>query len=697
MIKVALVGNPNSGKTSLFNALTGLNQKVGNFPGVTVEKKTSKQLLENKPFLFIDLPGTYSLNPRSLDEQVAFEILVNPHHADHPDVVVVVADATNLTRSLLFASQVIDLGIPTVLALNMMDVATRAKIKIDEKALAIALGVPVVTTNALNKIGIEQIKKLLIQGVPKPAIHFEDFNAPDDLFNQQLFKTFPEASNFQLHVLGAHLDKIVYSKPEIGAFLNSFETLKPAYTKLFAADTIKRYSIIAKIVKQVQYRPTAQTADRAFTKKLDQWLTHSVFGYVIFLLILFLMFQAIFSWSSYPMDAIEWLFTLTGEWIGNSLPDSIFKNLLVNGVIAGLSGVIVFLPQIMLLSAFVAILEDTGYLARVSFLTDKLMRKLGVSGKSIVPLMGGYACAVPSIMATRTISNWKERIITIMITPLMSCSARLPVYTLLIGICIPDGSFLGFNLKGWVMMGFYLLGFVAAIGVALLLKWIIKQPERSTFMLEMPIYRMPRWGNIGMVLMSKSRAFVQEAGKIIIAISIILWFLSNFGPSNAFEKIEQKYTQSTYSHLNDSEKESAIQSEKLANSYAGHLGKWIEPAIAPLGFDWKIGIALITSFAAREVFVGTMATIYSMETHDFDPASLQAKMERELNPVNGKPRYSLAMCLSLMVFYAFAMQCMSTLAITKKETGSWKWPALQFGYMTLLAYTASWFVYTLFA
>jgi len=695
-LKIALVGNPNSGKSSLFNALTGLHQKVGNFPGVTVDKKTGILPLGNHTTAeLIDLPGTYSLYPRSEDERVTFNVLMDAENPAHPDLVVIVADATNLRRHLLFITQIIDLGLPALLVLNKIDMAEKRGIEQNTADLARLLGVPVVATNARSSAGIDQLKTTMAEMGARVSIPFYQPNDEVKPVLEAISEISGEKPGYRSFIYLCnhdHLDKLLPAQhAKIDQFIGEYQI---NIQQLQARETVERYQQIAGLLTQIE-RKAKQPEDHR-SEKIDKILLHPVWGYGIFLGILFVMFQAIFAWASWPMDWIESLFNSLGTLVSGLLPDNLLADLLVNGVIPGLGGVVVFVPQIVLLFFFLALLEETGYMARVSFLMDQLMRKFGLNGKSIVPLIGGYACAVPSIMATRTINSWKERILTIMVLPLMSCSARLPVYTLLIGLSVPDDRVLGlFNLQGLILMAFYLLGFFAAIGVALIMKWFIRERSSSFFLLEMPAYQLPRWGNIGLTLIDRAKTFVFGAGKVILAVSMLLWALSSYGPGDRFEQLQATYETQLAGGADPLELENQLERDKLAASYAGSLGKFIEPAIAPLGFDWKIGISIITSFAAREVFVGTMATIYSLGAADFEETTLRQKMMSDVNPRTGQPVYTLATTFSLLVFYAFAMQCMSTLAITYRETRSWKWPALQFVYMTGLAYLGSLLIYTL--
>ncbi len=690
-IKVALVGNPNSGKSTLFNAFTGLNQKTGNFPGVTVDKKTGiAKLSSSVTAVFVDLPGTYSLYPKSIDERVAFDVLCNTNNEDHPDVTIVVADASNLKRNLFIVSQIIDLKIPVILALNMMDMVEKEGDVIDTVRLSEKLGVKVVGISARNKEGIEALKQALIEPLRVPQYDFIDVKeiAPDLI--DKVNAVVKVKSDFEAFQIINNFSEITYFDKETEekiATILSASTID--HNKLQSEETMERYHVINRIVKEC-FTSKSAVQTKSFTHKLDSVLTHRIWGYVIFLIILFFIFQTIFFLAAYPMEWIENLFMLLSSFAANTLPQGELSNLFVNGILAGLSGVVVFVPQIALLFAFISILEDTGYMARVSFIMDKLMRKFGLNGRSVIPLVSGVACAVPAIMSARTISNWKERMITIMVTPLMSCSARLPVYTLLISLVVPHDRILGFfNYQGIILMSMYLIGFIAALSAAWVFKLILKAREKSYFIMELPIYRTPQWRTVGLTIYDKVKVFLWEAGKVIVAISVILWFLSTHAPGDRFARIEKKYTTS---EIPEGEKESKIESEKLEASYAGILGKSIEPAIAPLGFDWKIGISLVTSFAAREVFVGTMATIYSAGNKD-NTQTIRDKMRAEVNPKTGLPQFSIAVGFSLMLFYAFAMQCMSTLAVVYRETKNWKWPVLQFLFMGMLAYISSLIVY----
>lgn len=651
--KIALIGNPNTGKTSVFNRLTGLNQHVGNFPGVTVDKKIGKLKSENGSIEIIDLPGTYSIYPHSNDEKVVFDILNNATHPDHPEALLVVIDASNLERNLLLFTQVYDLNIPVMLILNMSDVAYRAGREFNHEAFQKRFpGVPVIETNARVGLGIDKIIATI-----KNGFKITDFR--------------PVIENYTLKLA---IDPTSQSE-----------------------ETAERYKAIQALIPAiVNFKTSANKKIKV--NRLDRILVHPIWGYLIFTVMLLLLFQLIFSIASYPMDLIDAVFSKLSDWFTDILPAGIFTDLISQGIIPGLGGVVIFIPQIALLFLFLGILEETGYMARVVFIMDKLMRPFGLNGKSVVPLLSSAACAIPGIMATRTISSWKERLITIMVAPLMSCSARIPVYTLLIGLVIPQQTVLGFfNLQGLVLFSLYALGLVSALLVSLVMKWIIQSKETSVLMLELPEFKAPRWGNVFINLLEKIKVFVFDAGKVILAVSIILWAMASFGPGDRIEMAVQQIEKPNTTNADSlAIYEQQISSIKLENSYMGIIGKTIEPVIKPIGYDWKIGISLLTSFAAREVFVGSMATIYSVHDDGDTNLGLLEKMRNE-KWSDGKPVYSTATGISLMVFYVYAMQCMATLAIVKRETKSWKWPIIQVLYMGALAYLASFTVFHLFS
>lgn len=699
MMKIALVGNPNTGKTSLFNVLTGLNQRVGNFPGITVDKKSgSCTLPDGRRVQVIDLPGCYSLYPKSRDEAIVAEVLTNPDDPAHPDLIVVVADANNLKRNLLLYTQVADLKIPVMLAVNMIDTARAEKLIIDIDGLSRKLGVQVVPISARRNENIRELKQA-IANAPATALQRDTIPVRDlapalvDELTQQLSLSNPYTA-IQLAHQHEHLRYL--SQAENTTIEEAEQKSGFHSDTLQARETAERYQFIDDLLEGVVSGQPVST-EQARSKKIDNILTHKVWGFLSFFVILFFIFQAIFAWAEYPMMLIEEFFGWM-DGLGRAvLPEGPLADLLLDGVLAGLGGVLIFIPQIAILFGFIAILEDTGYMARITFLMDRAMRKVGLSGKSVVPMIGGLACAVPSIMAARNIESWKDRMITIMVTPLMSCAARLPVYTLLISLVVPDDKVWGFfNLQGLALMAMYLIGTLGAIVVAWVMKVLIRAKERSYFILELPVYRTPRWKNVLVTMYEKVSTFVFQVGKVIIALSVILWVLASYGPPSRIAAVEDKYESTAYlSTLPEEEREMHKSSELLENSYIGIMGKAIEPIIRPLGFDWKIGIALITSFAAREVFVGTMATIYSVQDDGEDATPIREKMAAARDPHTGELIYTTATAFALMIFYAFAMQCISTIAIVYRETKSWKWPLIQTTYMTVLAYAASLLVYQL--
>ncbi len=700
-ITIALVGNPNSGKSSLFNALTGLNQKVGNFAGVTVDKKTGiSTISDSLSANIIDLPGTYSLYPKSADEQVTYDVLLNQKNADRPDVIIVIADASNLKRNLLFCSQIMDLKIPVVIALTMMDIAQQKGITIDTVAVELMMGVAVVPINPRRNKGLGLLKTAIIELTQKannPQPDFIDLEAISGNWLKDIQELADQKSNYAALHIACNYTELKYlnaaQRIGIGAVLGENKFYK---SKVQADEILQRYKKIDTIMQRCVVTESPMKRMVA-SDKLDKILLHPLLGNVILLSVLFVLFQSIFWLARYPMDWIQHLFAIGGNAIGNVMQDGLLKDLLVNGILAGISGIMVFVPQIMILFGFITILEDSGYMARISFLTDRIMRSAGLNGRSVMPLISGMACAVPAIMAARTIQNRKERLITIMVTPLMSCSARLPVYTMLIALVIPNKAIGGiFNLQGLVLMGLYLLGFFMALVVARVMDFLIKTKERTFFLMELPVYRAPRWNNVGITMLEKGKIFIKDVGKVIIVLSLILWVLAYFGPPNAMKTVNTQYDQLIATHPEQkTELEHQRATAKLEHSFAGMMGKGIEPVIRPLGYDWKIGIALITSFAAREVFVGTMATLYSVGDTENGLKTLEEKMHDAKRP-DGTPVYTLATGLSLLIFYVFAMQCMSTLAIVKRETRSWKYPAIQFAYMFALAYLSALAVYIIF-
>jgi ferrous iron transport protein B len=691
---IALVGNPNSGKTSLFNMLTGLNQRVGNFAGVTVDKKIGQCMLAtNQKVNIIDLPGTYSLYPKSGDEFVAYDALFDINFDARPNVIVVLVDASNLKRNLLFCTQIIDLGLPVVVALSMADIAAKKGTIINTSMLGIQLGVPIIAVNPRKNKGIGELKKQIANtlqfGSQFRIREIIDSKALAPAMIDGVQKIFPHLTPYACLHMVSELDNVRFVTEEQKQQIVHLQSIVPFNkTKVQAAEIMQRYAQIKQAMK-VSVVEDDPLKKELRTEQIDKLLLHPLWGNLILLVVLFILFQSIFWLASFPMQWIDSLFSVGTTWLSSILPNNAFANLVINGLLAGIGGIIVFVPQIMILFGLITILEDSGYMARISFLTDRLMKSVGLNGRAVLPLISGMACAVPAIMGARTIENKKEKLITILITPLMSCSARLPVYTILISLVIPNKNYLGFiNLQGLVMMGLYLLGFLMALVVAKVLNIFITSKQKSIFLMELPIYRAPRWYNVFITMLSKAKIFVKDAGKVIIIISIALWALCNYGPAKDRQAIEDKYVSTI---ATDSNNVAQLQksTEMLEHSYAGILGKSIEPAIKPLGFDWKIGIALITSFAAREVFVGTMATLYSVGNDGDNTLPLMQKM-RDAKNKKGEKIYTLATGVSLLLFYVFAMQCMSTMAVVKRETGSWKYPIAQFFYMGAIAYLFSW-------
>jgi len=654
-LKIALVGNPNTGKTSLFNALTGLNQKVGNYPGITVEKKIGYcKLPNNQQAEIIDLPGTYSLNPSSEDEQVAVETLINRQGAYFPDVVVVVSEVSNLKQNLLLFTQVKDLQLPTILVINMADQMQRKGISINLSKLEQLLHTKVILTSTRKGEGLLALKEAI--------------------------------TNFKELSLAPCVDM---SRLEAIPFGTSESEQRRKQQK----ETIIRYQFINETLKETYV--VDQHKAQTLRAHLDRFLIHPFFGYVVFAAILLLIFQAVFTWSSYPMDWIENEFGILGEWLAAKLPAGALTNLLIDGVLPGIAGITVFIPQIAVLFTLIAILEESGYMSRVVFLMDNVMRRFGLSGKSVVPLISGAACAVPAVMIARNIESWKERLITILVTPFMTCSARLPVYLIIINLVIPEGDFLWISYKAWTFFAMYFLGFAMALLSAFILDKVLKMQKNSSFFIaEIPDYKIPLLRNVCLTVYEKTKGFVMGAGKFILAISVLLWFLGSHGMGEKYNSIEATAEQLAQTHQwTEEQKANYIQSESLEYSFLGYIGKGIEPVFRPLGYDWKISIGVVASFAAREVFISTLSTVYSLGK-DLDTEgeegerTILAKMRSEVHP-NGTPVYTLGTGISLLLYYAFAMQCLSTVAVVRKETNSWKWTALQFLFMTGIAYISA--------
>lgn len=710
-LTIALVGNPNTGKTTIFNALTGLKQKVGNYPGITVERKSGTLKIGDRSHEIIDLPGTYSLSPKTVDERIAYQTLTGEYeHEKQPDLLLVVADASNLDRNLFFVTQIMDLGLPVIVLLNMMDIASDRGITIDVPSLEEQMGVPFIPLTSTRDKNRDRIIE---------AIDSFDFQPPPPLvWNPDM--QLRSAMNIVIdRWLKSHSDK-----PEIAWNIESLKLISGDYNQSkakaleesgamkvireardyldkrgenwMAKEVLSRYDFIDRATDQVVGDAGKKTN---WTDRIDAVVTHKVAGPIIFVGILLVMFQSIFTWAEPFMDLIELAFIQGGNWVSNFLPPGILNELIVEGVLAGLGGVVVFLPQIMFLFFFISILEQTGYMARAAFIMDGFMNKIGLHGRSVVPLMSGFACAIPGIMATRTIENWKDRLITIMVLPFMACSARLPVYALLIAAFIPGTRVWGFiSLQGLTFFGLYLFGIITALVAAFVFKKIFTDHDPNPFIMELPSYKAPDLKAVARNMVERGWLFVKEAGRIIIAISIVLWFLASYPkPEVSLQQvpatdISQTENQDIPKNQEDAER-NKIRSIQLRNSYAGQFGQFIEPVIKPLGFDWKIGIGLLTSFAAREVMVGTLNTIYSVEETGGDVVTLKQKMINDVDPDTGEPVYSVLTAISLMVFFALAMQCMSTLAIVRRETNTWKWPLVMLCYMTGLAYLASLIVF----
>ena len=730
-LNVALIGNPNTGKTSVFNQLTGLNQKVGNYPGITVEKKEGIcKLARGVKAHIIDLPGTYSLNTTSLDESVVIELLLNKNDKDYPDVAVVITDVENLKRNLLLFTQIKDLGIPSILVINMADRMPKKGISLDIPALEAALDTKIALVSTRKQTGIDSLKSYIADYKSLSDKPITETERIDPAYFDKLKNTFPKEDLYKLWLVITQDVNFTPIEKNQTPDTSSFTTKsKVDLKRLQQRETILRYQFINDVLKK-GYQVDAFAA-KGLRASLDKILTHHIFGYLIFFIILISIFQVIYDWSNIPMDFIDGFFAHASNWVKTNLPPGAFTDLLAEGVVAGIGGIVIFIPQIAFLFLFISLLEESGYMSRVVFLMDRVMRPFGLSGKSIVPLISGTACAIPAVMATRTIEDWKERLITILVTPFTTCSARLPVYLIIIGLVIPEGTFLGLSYRALTLMLLYLIGFVAAILGAMVLNKVLKFKKRHFFVIEMPNYKLPLLKNVAITVGEKTKSFVFGAGKIILAISIVLWFLGSNGLSDNFKEadrlVAEKIAQEGFTPFNQTNILSGVQdaavaydslgiameksqwlalekerleatalnqeiaSFKLENSYMGYLGKAITPIVAPLGYDWKIGIAVLTSFAAREVFVGTLATIYAVGTDEVD--TIQNRMAAETNPRTKGKLFNLASGVSLMLFYAFAMQCMSTLAVVKRETNSWYWPSIQFTFMSGMAYLVALIAY----
>ena len=690
-IKVALVGNPNVGKTSVFNALTGLNQRVGNYPGITVERKVGFCKIGNETTAqIVDLPGTYSINPSSKDEEVALKALFDSKNNDYPDVVVVVAEVENLKRNLLLFSQIKDLGFPVVLAINMADRMELKGISIDVSELEKQLDTKIALISVRKNQGINELKQLILNYQTFSTHSFLDLKKVDEPHFELMEKLYPNQNPYKVWL--HHSQQISFEG--ISTVLGSNYTPKTEseIKRIQQRETIKRYQLIGEILKKTYVIDASKATD--LRAKLDRIFTHKVFGYVIFFAIMLLVFQAIFEWSAIPMDFIDGSFGSLSEWATSVLPEGKLAELISDGIIPGIGGVVIFIPQIAILFLFIALLEESGYMSRVVFLMDKIMRPFGLSGKSVVPLISGTACSIPAIMSARNIENSKERLITMLVTPFSTCAARIPVYVIIIALVIPDETVFGiFSLQALTMAGMYFLGFFVALISAFVMKRFINANEKSFFIIEMPSYKLPLFQNVFYTVWEKTKEFVVGAGKIILALSIVLWFLGTHGPSDTFGQAETIIAEK---HINDNLTEEELADEiagyQLETSYIGKIGHTIQPVFAPLGYDWKISIAVLTSFAAREVFVGNLATLYNIGSSGEDEEKIIGKMRAQVRE-DGSPMFTLGTGVSLLLFYAFAMQCISTIAITRKETNSWKWTFVQVVFMTALAYFSAMLAY----
>ncbi len=673
-LKVALIGNPNVGKTTLFNRLCGVNQKTGNYPGVTVDKKKGNFIHLSHSIEIIDLPGFDSIYPKSLDEELVVDFLKENSGKSDVDKLLFIADGTNIKKNLYLLSQVKDLGYDIVLAINMMDVAKRKGIIIDTEALAEEFGIHVVKISARKGEGVDELKSAIL--LESPAMKTD-----------KLIYLKPEN-----HMVLMNYVKECVSENPYNAFLSiTQENRIPEINvkKWKTEEAILRYQYVRKLIDKTIKIDKSLASD--LTTKVDRILLHKVFGYVIFAFVLLVIFQSVFSLSAYPMDLIDQFFSWLSGSLSSSLPPGSFSNLITQGLIPGIGGVIIFVPQIVILFFFFAMLDESGYMNRIIFLMDRLMQKVGMSGKSVVPLISSFACAVPAIMATRTIENKRERLITILVAPLLTCSARLPVYTILIGLLVPNQFYYGISLQALVLLGMYLLGIFTSAIAALIFKHILKNKYKSFFITEMPRYLVPSFKNVLFTIWESTKSFVVSAGKIIVAASIVLFVLATNG-GDKFDNAETHIT-TQYAQLPEADRDAMLSTYQLENSYLGNLGKSIEPAIIPLGYDWKVGIALISSIAAREVFVGTMSIIYNINSEE--EMKITERLDAEINANTGERTFNFATCISLLLFYAFSLQCMSTIAVTYKETKSIKWTSVQFLYMTTLAYIVSLVAYQL--
>lgn len=694
--RIALAGNPNSGKSSLFNKLTGLNQKTGNYPGITVDKKTGrlKHIAE-----ITDLPGTYSIYARSEDERVVIRELAEDKE-NRFDLVLVVVDASNIRRQLLLFTQIRDLGVPCALVVNMADILEKNAWTLHVDRLEEELNTKVFLLSARSGKGIQELKSYL-KHFSKDDYRFASQNSfVDD--NPELGSFLKDLSELlgikhsflawqyvsQLHMLES-LDKELRNQVE-----QLVQKHKINVSKYLTAGISYRFEQIDRVVNTCLERKT-ELKQVNITRSIDKVLTHKVFGFAFFILILLMVFQAVFSWASVPMDFIDEQMGELSAFLSTELPKGFINSLLTKGLLPGLTGILIFVPQIALLFLFISILEETGYMSRVVFIMDCLLRPFGLNGKSVVPLLSGAACAIPAVMAARTIENPRERLLTVLVTPFMTCAARIPIYTILIALVVPTGYFYGIHYQAMALFGMYALG----AGTALFASWVLHRVMRAkaegNLLMEMPLYKLPSAKNTLFTVYEKSKTFVTEAGKVILAIALILWIMASNGPNEQFDKAEQQIAETSSAIPGSPAFEAQVEAYKLEHSYIGYLGKGIEPLIRPLGYDWKIGIALITSFAAREVFVGTMGTIYGLGSNSDEASSIKTKMREDVNQRTGKALFSFPVAISLLLFYAFALQCMSTIAVVYRELKSWRYPLYQLIAMTALAYLSALLAYQL--
>jgi len=706
---IALAGNPNAGKTTIFNALTGMRQKVGNYPGVTVERKEGLcRLPDGQEITILDLPGTYSLSPKSPDEEISRDVLLGlAPGVDLPDAVIVVVDASNLERNLYLATQILELGFPTVIALNMSDVAKAAGKSVDHEKLAHDLGTPVVPMVALRGKGVPELRQQLQENIAKPTPPALKLAAPLQDARAELAEQISAATGETPEAMQGAALRLLSSNQQQWQIEHRFgEAVWECYHRLReelplakagAGEAAARYQMLGDVVRRATHSDD-KVLSRNFTDKADAILTHKVGGLVVFALITLLVFQAIFSWANMPMDLIDNMVSALGSFVQSHMADGPLRDMIVNGIIAGVGAVVVFVPQIVILFFFIGILEDSGYMARAAFIMDRLMAKVGLHGRAFIPLMSSFACAIPGIMATRTIASRRDRMTTILIAPLMSCSARLPVYTLMIATFIPAAKVAGFiSLRAAVMFSMYVLGVVVAMAAAWIFRRTLFKGAQPSLMMELPPYKFPSWRNVLITMWDRASQFLTRAGTVILAISIILWAMLSYpktDPAQPATKaaLSAAMTTPVEGMSQEEQQEDVLAGLQIKNSLAGRVGHWVEPFIKPLGFNWKIGVGLIGAMAAREVFVSTIGTVYSVGESDETSTPLRDALKNDKWP-DGKPVWTTLVAVSLLVYFVLAMQCVSTLAIVRRETNSWKWPIFMQVYLTAIAWIASFIIY----